>query len=293
MGYEVKSLAERARYLRLASIGLAEGMRSGSFRANFRGQGIEFDSVREYERGDDVRAIDWNVTARTGRAFVKTWREERELSVFLIIDNSLSMLTGGSVSRRDVAFETALLIALAAEQMASPVGALLFDGVLQKAIKPRAGKDQILTLIRWLDDAQIPVEGSFLEGALAGASRLLRSKALVVVISDFRIAGYEKPLGILARKHDVLAIRITSPFDTELPRAGYLPFRDPETNQMISVPTNSQVFRNQWATENAQMVARWKTLCIRRGVSPLELSVEDDPVKILQNFFSVGRKQVL
>lgn len=283
-------IADRARYLKLAAISISEGMRTGGFRSCFRGQGMEFDGVREYERGDDIRSIDWNVTARSSKAFVKMYREERELTVFLVVDDSLSMDTGpGSVAKREKTLETAALIAFAAELNASPVGLALFDGALGTVLKPRSGRDQVLSVLTALDHHNKAVPGSVLGNALAGASRVLRSRSLVVVISDFRTTGYEKALGILARRHDVLAIRMVSPADSELPDAGYIPFFDPETGVRASFPTGSASFREYWSREHRESVSRWEHVCLRRGVSTLVLSTEDDAVRELSRFFS-GRR---
>lgn len=280
-------IADRARYLKLAALSISEGMRTGGFRSCFRAQGIEFDGVREYESGDDIRSIDWNVSARSGKPFVKMYREERDLTVFLVVDTSFSMDSGpGTVSRREKALETAALLAFAAEQNASPVGSVVFDGVSGKVFKPRSGKDQILTILSSLDNKGPSVAGSALGSALSGASRVLRSRSLVIIISDFRTTGYEKSLGILSRRHDVLAIRITTPIDTALPCAGYVPFVDTESGERASFPTNSAVFREQWEKENRESVSRWEHICLRRGVSPLLLSTEDDAVRVLSHFFS-------
>jgi len=148
----------------------------------------------------------------------------------------------------------------------------------------------VLSILKTLEHAEKPSPGSVLGNAISGASRLLRSRSLVIVISDFRAAGYEKPLGILARRHDVLAVRITSPIDFELPRAGYIPFRDPETGCSASFPTSSTAFRICWEQEARESVSRWETLCLRRGVSPLILSATEDPVRAFSAFFSPGRE---
>ena len=283
-------IAERARYLRIAALTISEGMQSGSFRSCFRGQGMDFDGVREYERGDDIRSIDRNVTARSGRPFVKLYREERELTVFLVVDLSLSMEAGpGSVTRREKALEVASLIAFASEQSASPVGAVAFDGVSGTVFRPRSGREQVLSILTSLDRRKPSVAGTALGNALAGASRVLRSRSLVVVISDFRAAGYEKPLGILARRHDILACRIASPVDAELPDAGFVPFVDPETGVRASFATGSTGFREQWERECRESVDRWRHTCLRRGVSPLVISTEDDAVRKLSLFFSSYR----
>jgi uncharacterized protein (DUF58 family) len=199
----------------------------------------------------------------------------------------------GSVSKREKALEAAALIAFASEMNASPVGLVMFDGSSGKVLKPRAGRDQILTILASLDHGNRPCAGSALGGALAGAARVLRSRSLVVVISDFRTTGYEKSLGILSRRHDVLAVRIVSPSDSELPDAGYIQFVDPETGVRASFPTGSASFREHWEREHRESVARWEHVCSRRGVSSLVLSSADDAVRELSRFFSVpggGRK---
>jgi len=278
-------VSERARYLKLAALSLAEGMRAGSFKSAFRGRGVDFDGVREYERGDDIRSIDWNVTARMGKPFVKLWREERELVVFVVLDLSLSM-HAGSRSRRDQAVEAAALIAFAAEQTSSPLGSVVFDGAVGPVFKPRVGKDQVLAVVSSFDHFAPRERGSALASALAGAARALRNRSLVVAISDFRVDGYEKELGILARKHDVLAVRVVSPTDEALPDAGYLPFRDPETGVAVSYPTSSRAFREAWAREHREGIHRWEHLAARRGVANLVLSTEDDAALVLTRFFS-------
>jgi len=283
-------IAERSRYLKLAALTVSEGLVSGAFRSRFRGQGIEFDSVREYERGDDIRSIDWNVTARSGRAQVKLYREERDLTVFLVVDRSLSMDAGpGSLSRYEKALESAALIAFAAEHAACPVGAVSFAGAVGKVFKPRAAKDQVLMILSSLDRPERTPPGSSLGSAIAGASRALRSRSLVVIISDFRAAGYEKTLGILARRHDVLAVRVVSPLDEAIPSCGFVPFVDPETGARAAFPTGLASFGEQWTREYRDSVRDWESTCLRRGVAPLLLSTDDDAVRVLSRFFS-GRR---
>ena len=282
--------AEQARFLKLSARSISEGMKTGSFRSCFRGQGIEFDSVREYERGDDIRSIDWNVTARTGKAFVKQYREEREMSVFLIVDGSLSMQTGSrTCSRWAKAQEVAALLAFAAELNSSPVGLVVFDGEPGVPLSPAGGKDRILTILASLEHHACEREGSALGGAIAGCSRILRSRSMVIIVSDFRTSEYERPLGVLSRRHDVIAVRITAPSDSALPSAGYLPFQDPESGLRASLPTGSPVFAAAWEKENAESVQRWERICLKRGASPLCVSVEDDSVRVLSSFFS-GRR---
>ncbi len=266
----------------------------GSFRSCFRGQGIEFDGVREYERGDDVRSIDRNVTARSGRPFVRMYREERELTVFLVVDDSRSMRAGsGDSPRRNTALEAAALLAFAAERNASPVGSVVFDSAPGKSFPPRAGRDRVLAILSDLEHRESRAGGTALAGALAGAARVLGSRALVIVISDFRSTGYETALGILSRKHDVVACRIVSPVDLSLPDVGYAAFKDPETGERESFPTASPAFRARWEREGREAIHHWERACLRRGVAPFVLSTEDDAGVELARFFSARGERAL
>ncbi len=288
------SISEKARYLKLAAFNLSEGMRTGSFRSCFRGQGMEFDGVREYAAGDDIRSIDWNVTARSGKPFVKMYREERELTVFLVVDDSLSMTTGtADRSRREAALEASALLAFACEYNASPVGSVVFDGSVGRVFKPRTGRDHLMSMLSDLERRERVSTGSALAGAIGGASRVLRSRALVVIISDFRASGYEKEFGILSRRHDVLAVRVTASCDTRLPSAGFLSFRDPESAFIRDYPTSSRAFRLYWERENREAITRWEQRCLRLGVSPLILPVEQDTGMVLARFFSGRRSSVI
>ncbi len=248
---------------------------------------MEFAGVREYLNGDDVRSIDWNVTSRMGKPFVKLFNEEREISVFLIVDRSLSMTTGSSGrSRLLQASEAAALLAFAAEQNSGSLGAVLFHGEIECILPSAGGRNQVMTFIRKLDSTVMAVPGSVLANALAGAGRILRSRSLVAVISDFRVSGYEQQLALLARKHDVIAIRITDPMDREFPAAGYIPFYDPETGAVRSLPTSGISFRREWETRGREHLERWYNLCTRRGAHPVVISTEEDPAAALVQFFT-------
>ncbi len=282
-----ESLVRRASLLRLSSISLAENMRSGSFRSLYRGQGIEFNGVREYISGDDVRSIDWNVTARMDRPFVKTFEEERELPVFLVIDQSLSMgTTSTAKTRMQQALEAGALLAIASEHNSSPVGIVLFDGDIRFSCEPQAGKNQTMMLLSHLDE--IPEEivpGSALPQALRGASTLLRKRSLVFVFSDFRCAGWEQNLAILASRHDVVAVRITDPLDSSLPDVGSVNFIDTESDFQISLPTSSHEFKSEWREDNNFRKEMWKNYCLSHAAYPLVMSTDEDPLVVLMRFF--------
>lgn len=284
-------LAKKASQLRLAAIFLAENMRNGSFKSLYRGQGIEFSDVRDYLAGDNVRAIDWNVTARMGRAFIKQYAEDRELSVFLILDCSSSMeIAFHGVSPLSQATEAAALLLLASEQNSGAVGAVFFDGKIQFSCEPKSGRENSMMILSKLDKIPaIPkeekVNGSLLSNAILGAAKLLKKRSLVFILSDFRSAKWEKPFAQLAQKNDVVALRITSPADTELPDLGTVSFTDPETGKKGLFPTLSKRFKHEWREANMRRTEQWKDFCLKHGASPVILSTADDALLVLSRFF--------
>ncbi|MBP3771445.1 MAG: DUF58 domain-containing protein [Treponema sp.] len=283
-------LAQRASSLRISAISLAENMRNGSFKSLYRGQGIEFSDVRDYLPGDAVRSIDWNVTARMGRAFIKQYEEDRELSVFLILDCSRSMGLGSSQTRLSAAQEASALLLLATEHNAGAIGAVFFDGKIQFACAPKSGRENTMTILSKLDKIDTRPEseianGSVLPNAITGAAKLLKKRSLVFILSDFRSSHWEKPFATLAQKHDVVAVRITSPNDSELPNMGTVPFYDTESNQKSVFPTFSKRFKSEWREANQKRIDYWKEFCTKHGGFPLILSTEEDAVTCLQRFF--------
>lgn len=283
-----ESLVRRASLLRLSSATLAETMQSGSFKSLYHGQGIEFKGVREYLPGDDVRSIDWNVTARMDRPFIKTFEEERELPIFLIIDQSLSMNTGSNGrTRLQQACETAALLTLAAEQTSSPSGVVFFDGQIRFSCVPKSGKTHTMMLLSHLDEVpESIVSGSALGQALRGASKLLRKRSLVFVISDFRCSGWEDSIALLGAKHDVLAVRITDPMDSNLPDFGTISFVDTESDLHMSLPTSSESLQTAWHDDGVFRKEKWKKDCLSHLCRPVIMSTKDDPLHILLQVFS-------
>ena len=284
-------LAKRASSLHLAAISLAENLRNGAFKSLYRGQGIEFSDVREYQPFDNVRAIDWNVTARMGRAFIKQYEEEKELSVFFILDCSSSMKAHfSSKSKLSQAQETAMLLLLASEHNSSQVGAVFFDGKIQFSAEPKAGKSKAMTIFSRLDKIDsLPneekVNGSALPNAIIGAEKLLKKRSLVFILSDFRVSGWEKPVARLAQKNDVVALKITSPEDEKIPEIGTVPFFDNESKKNSLFPTNSKGFQNEWQEAEINRREAFKDFCTKHGGYPVILSTEDDSVQVLSRFF--------
>lgn len=288
---DINFLSEQAGKLKLGALLLTEGLRSGNIKSVFRGQGIEFDEVREYEYGDDTRLIDWNITARMNRPYVKRYREERELTIFLVVDCSASMDTGyGPVSRREQSWNTASLIAFAGELTNNPVGAVFFDGKAGRAFSPKTGSKYVMTILGNMVKTKSLVPGSDLSSVLRGTHKILKRRSLVVIISDFRMTNYQDELEKTARKHDVMAVRITDPADYSLPEGGLIPFWDPETNQKSFIPTLSGIIRKRWQGENRQLIQNWEHTCRSAGVIPVSISTEHDAVKELIKVFSNFKK---
>lgn len=282
------SLVKKASYLRIAAMGLAEGMKSGNFRSLYRGQGIEFSGVRDYNRGDDVRSIDWNVTARMGRPFVKIFEEERELQIFVILDSSMSMQVGcGKRTKYSLGAETAALISIAAEMNNCPLGAVFFDGEIHFSCSPQFGRERTMLVLTHLDKVpENKVPGSVLANALQGAGKLLKKRSLVFVISDFRTVDWEHSMISLAQKHDVIAIRLQDIMDEQLPSLGAVPFTDCESGTTMVLPSNSESFKRQWKQQNDASVRKFTETCAKHGIISSILKTSEDPLQLLTGIFS-------
>ncbi|MDR2798738.1 MAG: DUF58 domain-containing protein [Treponema sp.] len=270
----------------LIPVVLAEQLLSGDFRSIFKGQGIEADEVRHYEPGDDVRTIDWNVSARFGTPYVKLYREEREMTVFLVLDCSASMYCGSSqMSRYDQGLLSASLIALSAEQAGQSVGALFFDRAITQVFPPRKGRAHIMAMISRALSIKPKAGGSDLGAALAGLGRFLKQRTLVVVISDFLSVHWEQELGNLCRKHDVIALMIEDPLDRDMAGMGLISLEDPETGLAYQVPGSFPGFCSAWSAWHEQRRSAWQKICRGCGAAFMYISTEDDASAKLIRFF--------
>lgn len=211
---------------------------SGEYRSVFRGQGLEFAEVRAYEQGDDYRSIDWNVSARMGSPYVKTFMEERELTLLLVVDRSGSVEFGEPRPKSERAVEVAAVLALAAARQNDRVGALIFSEGVDRVVPPAKGRAHALRVLRDLVAFRPTSRKTNLASALAYSARLLRHRAVVVVISDFRAVDWEQPLRRVARRHEVVAITVDDPREMELPDAGWVDLRDAESDASLLVDTS-------------------------------------------------------
>ncbi len=278
-----ENLIKKASYLKLLAQDLAYNLKNGNFRSLFKGQGIEFEGVREYIRGDDIRTIDWNVTARMGHPFVKVFEEERELQVFLIVDNSLSMMEkNAKKSKYETESEAVALLTLACEMNSCPIGAVFFDGEINFSLKPALSKNQTLLILKKLEEErENQTAGSALDNALNGAFKLLKKKSLVFVFSDFKTDGWTKSMTRLAQKNDVIAVRLCDDFDRQLPVVGTATFEDIESNVKMVLPSSSEKLKKEWLNYNQQKEKKWKDFCLQHCVYPVLMNTKDEPLQVL------------
>jgi uncharacterized protein (DUF58 family) len=295
---ETSELLRNITTLPIISRSLAEEMLSGNFSSIFKGQGMEFDEARHYEPGDDIRSIDWNASARFGTPFVKMFREERELTILILLDVSPSMhrhdIARNGISPYEQALVSAALIAFSAEHTGQQIGSFFFDKDIEKVFPPRKGRQHIMALVMAALHFQnkAPVrrdkQGSNIASALTGAQRLLKRRSLVVVISDFFSVNWEHEMGNLCRKHDVIALRICG--NEELPYPGLITLEDPETGVRIEAPAGMDAFKESWTQWHRERSTHWKSQCRRCGASFLELpTTADAPASLLKFFGSQSR----
>jgi uncharacterized protein (DUF58 family) len=283
----------------LAADILSKDLLQGGFRSIFRGEGMEFDETRQYQQGDDSRYIDRNVSARFGTPYIKLFREERELTVCVVLDCSASMFSGGSggITRYEQAAMTLALVCFSAEKAGQRVGAVFFDRQITKVFAPKKGRARTMAIISAAIDALPAAEegsgarGSALSAALSGTMKLLKRRSLVVIISDFLCTGWEHDLTVLREKHDAIAIRIHDPLEASFPNAGLVTISDPETGAQIVVPSGFRAFRDAWSAWHRDRAALWQSICAARKTPYIEIGTGENPVPVLKLFFG-GRKHI-
>lgn len=280
MALDVKDLMAKAGRIRILAKRLVDDDLSGGYHSMFKGQGVEFDEVRPYEQGDDVRAIDWNVTARTSVPHIKHYREERELTILFLVDVSGSLGCGTSGrTKAELAAEVTALLALTALRNQDKVGLILFADKVLKYISPRKGQGSVMRLVREVLAAGENARGGtdFVE-ALRFLNGVRRRRAVVFLLSDFIVPSavpsqdFEKVLRVAARRHDMISVRVSDPSESDIPDVGLLEFEDPETGEISVVDTSSVSVREAFARETAEEVSRLERLFRQSAVDYVSLS---------------------
>ncbi len=282
-----KEILRRVRRLEIRTRRVVDESLAGAYHSVFRGRGVEFAEVREYEPGDDVRSIDWNVSARMGRAFVKKFTEERELTVVLAVDASGSQRFGtGRGEKAELAAEVSALIAFSAIRNSDRVGLLLFTDRIERFVPPRRGREHALRVLRDLVALETLGRGTDLAGAIEVLRRVVTKRAVVFLVSDFQAQGYERPLRVLARKHDVVALLVSDPRESALPGGALVAARDPESGAMRLLDGGSAGVRRAYAARAEEGRARVLESLRRAGVERLDLSTGEPYERALVRFFA-------
>jgi len=279
-------ILRQVKLIELRTRQLVNTLFSGEYRSVFKGQGMEFAEVREYLPGDEVRTIDWNVTARMGRPFVKRYIEERELTVMLVVDVSGSARFGTrNRFKSELASELAAVLTMSAIRNNDRVGILLFTDRVEHVVPPRKGRRHGMRVIRDLLVHEPAGSGTDVAGAVSYLDRVLPHRAIVFVVSDFLEADVERPLKRLAQQHDVIAVTVTDPAEQELPDAGLVRFRDPETGAQVDVDTSDPRVRNRFDEEVAVELATRRHLLRRLGIDEIAVRTDSGYLEPLLRFF--------
>lgn len=283
---EAKDLLKKVRKIEIKTRGLTRQVFAGEYHSAFKGRGVSFSEVREYRYGDDIRSIDWNVTARLNHPYIKVFEEERELTVMLLIDVSGSGRFGTEVAyKREVATEIAALLAFSAIQNNDKIGVILFSDVVEKFIPPQKGRKHILRIIRELLFFNPEGKSTCLNEPLRYLTNAIKKRCTAFIISDFVAPGFEKAMRIASNKHDVVALRVYDRSERILPDVGFVKSYDPETGEEILLDTSSPGVRNAysgWWLEQKTMTDEIFSKC---GVDLAEIRTGEDYVRPLLTLF--------
>ena len=283
---DTTELLKKVRKIEIKTKGLSKHIFSGEYHSAFKGRGMSFSEVRDYTYGDDVRNIDWNVTARTGDTSVKVFEEERELTVMLLIDVSASSLFGTSVQfKSELITEIAAVIAFSATTNNDKVGAILFSDKIEKYIPPKKGRKTILRIIRDLITHETENTGTDLKKALEYLNNIQKKRAIVFVLSDFIDEDYELALNLASRKHDIVGLHIYDKSEKELPNVGLMRIKDAETGKEQVIDTSVKSVRDSYAKWFSEHESYFKTQFKRSGSDVVSIQTDQDYVKELLKFF--------
>ena len=281
-----EELLKRVRQIEISTRKRVDDVMGGQFRSNFKGSGVVFSEHRQYVSGDDVRHIDWKVSARTRDPVIKKYEEERELTVLLIVDGSASAGFGSHAKlKSEVAAEIAGMLAYAASRAGDKVGVLIFDGKVEKLISPKKGRSHILRIIRDLLTFRAKTPGTDMKGAFESASRMLKHSGVIFILSDFIAEGYELPLKRLARKHDVIAMQIRDEREGLVPEIGQMIFLDPETGQERFIDTDSYAFKKWFKDFSTEDETDLEAALKGGRVERLKLRTKEDYAEAVVRFF--------
>lgn len=287
-----KELLKKVRQIEIRTRGLVNQVFSGEYHSVFKGRGMEFSEVREYQFGDDIRNIDWNVTARFGHPYVKIFEEERELTVILLVDMSGSQFFGSSLlTKQQVAAEVSAVLAFSALKNNDKVGLILFSDKVEKFIPPRKSKSHTLRIIRELLSFEPVGKGTNLKNALEYLNHTIKKKSIVFLLSDFQDSGYEKILRIIGKKHDLVGIVISDERENNIPKLGLINFIDPETGEKLSIDTSNKNFQKFFSKKKEEFDNYRKQTFISSRLDVINVNTRETYIKPLVNFFRMRERR--
>ena len=288
-----KEILKKVRKIHYKISRMSNEMISGQYTSVFKGVGIEFDEVREYIPGDDVRSIDWNVTARTGVPYIKRFVEERELTVMLVIDLSGSQGFGSAeFLKSELAAEISALLAFLAIKNNDKVGLLIFTDVCEKYLPPQKGRKHVLRVIREILGYRPRGKGTRTEEALNFVNRILKQRSVVFLVSDFIGGDFEKVLGVTARRHDLVAVRLKDPKEVDLPRLGLVEFEDNETGRRVLIDTADEQVRLMVRDEARKGDDSLAKLFRRNKVDLIDILTDQPYLEPIQKFFKLRERRM-
>ncbi len=283
---ETTELIKKVRKIEIKTRGLSNHLFSGEYHTVFKGRGMSFSEVREYQYGDDIRAIDWNVTARFNHPYVKIFEEERELTVMLLVDVSQSSFFGTQkVFKSELITEICAVLSFSAISNNDKVGIIFFSDTIEKFIPPKKGKSHILRIIRELIDFQPVQKGTDVGNALRYLTNMMKKRSICFLLSDFMDNKFLDALNIAARKHDVIGVRIFDEREKELPDVGLLRAVDAETGQVQWIDTSNKRVRIEYAKHYNELFNYARTTFMRCGADLVSINTQQDYAKALMSFF--------
>jgi uncharacterized protein (DUF58 family) len=287
-----ESILKKVKRIEITSRRLMDDIMSGGYRSRFKGQGVQFSEHRQYTPGDDIRHLDWKVSARSKEPLIKQYEEERELNVFIIADFSASIDFGSkSRTKKEIVTELGAMLAYAASNSGDKVGVLFVTDRVRKTVELKKGRNHVLRIIRDLVSFQSEAGGTGLKKALEETRRVLKHSGIVFVLSDFKAEGYESALRQLSRKHDVVAVRVDDPAESEIPALGKLRIQDPESGAEIELASDTYSFREAVTETKVAFELRTKQIFNLAGVETLSVNTAEDHAETLLFFLKRRKKK--
>jgi uncharacterized protein (DUF58 family) len=283
---ETKDLLKKVRKIEIKTRKLSSNIFGGEYHSAFKGRGMTFSEVRNYQFGDDVRTIDWNVTARYNEPFVKIFEEERELTLMLMVDVSNSALFGtNNALKKNIITEISATLAFSALQNNDKVGLILFSDQVELYIPPSKGKTHVLRIIRELIEFKPLSKKTDIKVALEFLTRILKKKSITFILSDFISSDYEKSLKIISKKHDLTGIKVYDKFEEAIPNLGLVQMFDQETEEIKMIDTSSKSLRNNYKREMSLNFKKFNDLFTKNGAGTISCRTDESYIKKLLNYF--------